>query len=362
MASQKDYYDILGIRRNASEEEIERAYRKLARSSHGDFHHSRLREISEAYEILSNKEKRERYDRSRHEICSSPLWDYDTAGTEDEEDLSFEGFEDVVSRQAYDDPGAVPLSVLRGRDVRCPLTIKLKEAISGTLKQVQITKETSCAACSGRGCNPEGVQKVCPECGGAGQLQIGLPPATFLQTCPRCAGSGKITLEQCSACSGKGAVLEREDFFLDIPPGVDQGCRLFFRGRGLTGKRGGPSGDLVVELEIETDPIFRRKGYDLWVEVPLNLWEAALGEEIEIPTLDGSVGVKIPSGTQSGQELRLPGKGVPFFGGGGRGDQVITCRVSIPEIADARSKEILEELRRLHPPRSRTLGEPESAS
>jgi molecular chaperone DnaJ len=362
MASQKDYYDILGIRRNASEEEIERAYRKLARSYHGDLHHYRFREISEAYEILSNRDRRERYDRLRHEVCSSPLWDYDNAEAEDEEDLSFEGFEDVVSRPAYDDPGAVPLSVLRGRDVRCFVTIKFREAISGTLKQVQIAKEISCAACSGRGCNPEGVQKVCLECGGAGQIQIGLPPAAFLQTCPRCAGRGKITLESCSACSGKGIVLEEEDFIIDIPPGVHRGCRFFFQGKGLTGRRGGPSGDLVVELEIDPDPVFQRKGYDLFVEVPLNFWEAALGEEIEIPTLTGSVAVKIPSGTQSGQELRLAGKGVPFFGGGGGGDQVITCRVSIPEIADPRSKEILEELRRLHPPRSRTLGKTESAS
>ncbi len=348
MASQRDYYDILGIRRNASEEEIEQAYKRLARRCQRDIHQSRFREISEAYEILSNKEKRERYDRSRRAICSPGRWEYDDAGAE-EEDLSFEGFEDIVSRQAYDDPGAVPLSVLRGRDIRCPVKIKLKEAIEGALKAVQVTKEISCPACSGRGCNPDGLQKVCPECGGAGQIQIGLPPATFLQTCLRCCGSGKITLDLCPSCSGKGVVLEREDFYLDIPPGVDRGCRIFFQGKGLTGRRGGPRGDLVVEVEVEEDPLFHRKGYDLFIEVALNLWEAVLGGDIEIPALNGPAAVKIPSGTQPGQEIRLPGRGVPFLGQGGRGDQVISCKVVIPRIADARSREILEELRRLHP-------------
>ncbi len=359
MASRKDYYDILGIRRDASEEEIEKAYRKLTRTYHRDLHQSSFREISEAYETLSNKEKRERYDRSRCEIFSPALWEYEFGGPEEgDEDLSFEGFEDVVAGDLDEVRKVVPPHLLRGKDIFSPVKIGFEEATRGTLKEVKIGREVPCRRCFGKGFDPRGEQEICRKCAGAGQVQIGLPPATFLQIWSRCRGRGKVEVEPCSDCSGKGIILQNEKVLLEIPPGVDRGCRIFLRGKGQSGRQRGPSGDLVVQVEIEDHPLFHRKGSDLHVEVPLNMWEAALGGEVEVPTLEGPVVVTVPPGTQWGQEVRLSGKGIPFLYGRGRGDQVISFRVMVPQILPGRSKEILEELRRLYADEAADAGKP----
>lgn len=362
MASQKDYYDILGIRRGATEEEIEKAYRKLTRTYQFDSHpsnnktaESRFKEISEAYEILSNKEKREKYDRSGSVIPYCDLdWEYDPE-EEDEKDLNFEGFEDVFEKYFGAEEQAALRKPQKGKDLFSTVEIKFEEAIRGTVKEVQVLREISCPRCLGKGVDPTGSQKVCDECGGAGQVQVGLPPSAFLQTCPRCHGEGRVYIELCGSCWGKGRAAEKEVVGLQIPAGVDDRCRIYLKGMGQPGKNGGPGGDLVVDVAVQRHPYFQRRGDDLLLEVPLAVWEAALGAEVEVPTLDGSAILTIPRGMQGGEQLRLPGKGTSYFYGGSRGDQIISIKIVLPQDLDGRSKEILGELKRLNPkdPRKR---------
>lgn len=362
MASRKDYYDILGIRRGATEEEIEKAYRKLTRTYQFDSHlsnnrtaESRFKEISEAYEILSNKEKREKYDRSGNVIPYSDLgWEYDPE-EEDEKDLNFEGFEDVFEKYFGAEEQAALRKPQKGKDLYSTVGIKFAEAIQGTVKEVQVLREISCSRCLGKGVDPAGSQKICDECGGAGQVQVGLPPSAFLQTCSRCHGGGRVYVQPCGSCSGKGRAIQKEVVGLQIPAGVDDRCRMYLKGMGQPGKNGGPAGDLVVDVTVQKHPYFQRRGDDLHMEVPLAVWEAALGAEVEVPTMDGSTILTIPQGVQGGEQLRLPGKGVPYFYGGSRGDQVITIKIVLPQDLDQRSKEILGELKRLNPkdPRKR---------
>lgn len=355
MASRKDYYDILGVRRGATEEEIERAYRRLTRTYQLDLHPGnktaefRFREISEAYEILSNKEKRERYDRSGSELPFPDLiWEYEPE-EEEEEDFTLEGFEDVFEGGIGRGEQAAFRKPQKGPDLFCTLQIKSEEALQGTEKEVQVQREISCPDCSGKRVDPAGPQKVCDECGGAGQVQIGLPPSAFSLLCPRCQGGGRVHIQLCGSCSGKGKLTRKEVVFLKIPSGVGDGCRIYLAGLGQTGRSGGPAGDLVVQVKVQSHPYFQRIGDDLHLRVPLAVWEAALGAEVEVPTIDGPVTLTIPQGTQNGDRLRLPGKGLPDFLGGGRGDQVISLEIVLPRGLNERSKEILGELKRLNP-------------
>jgi len=354
MASRKDYYDILGIRRSATEEEIEKAYRKLTRTYPFSPHPghstagSRFREISEAYEVLSNKEKRERYDRSGFELPSRDFfWDYDPE--DEEEDVNFEGFEDVFEGSFREGDRAVSRNPQKGKDLPCTVEIKFEEAIRGAVVEVQVMRETPCPSCSGKGVDPTGPQKVCDQCGGAGQVQIGLPPSAFSQVCPRCHGWKKIHIQLCGSCSGEGRLTRKEVVPLKIPAGVDDHCRIYLKGMGQMGENGGPRGDLVATLKVQKHPFFQRNGDHLHLEVPLAIWEAALGAEVEVPTLDGLAILTIPQAMKNGERLRLPGKGVPYFHGGGCGDQVISFKIVVPQDMDERAKKILGELKRLNP-------------
>ena len=352
MASRKDYYDILGIRRGATEEEIETAFRKLTRTYQFVPHpgnktaESCFKEIAEAYEILSNREKRARYDRSGIEHSSPGFsWDY---VLEEEEEFDFEGFEDVFEK--YFGRGEIGASrqPQKGRDLHLSLDITFAEAVWGTVRKIQFFREIVCPHCPGNGTDPSGQRKVCDRCGGAGQIQIGLPPASFMQTCPRCYGWGKISHKICQPCSGKGRITQKNEISLQVPPGVMDRCRIFLKEMGHAGKNGGASGDLIMSILIQKHPYFQRKGDDLHLLVPLNFWEAGLGAEVEVPTLDGPEILAIPPGAQEGDQLRLPGKGIPFFHGGGRGDQVICVKIIVPSKLDDRSREILGELKRLN--------------
>jgi molecular chaperone DnaJ len=361
MASRKDYYDILGVRRGATDEEIEKAYRRLTRTYQFDrppankTAESRFREISEAYEILSNKEKRERYDRSGSELPFPDMgWEYDSE-EEEEEDFTLEGFEDVFERGIGRGEQALFRKPQKGKVLFCSLEIEFAEAIRGTVKEVQADREISCPDCSGKGVDPASPQKVCDECGGAGQVQIGLPPSAFSHICPRCRGGGRVHLESCESCSGKGTRTRKEVVSIEIPSGVDDGCRIYLTGMGQIGIGGGPAGDLVVSIKVQEHPYFSRRGDDMHLTVPLAVWEAALGAEVEVPTLDGPVTLAIPQGTQSGDRLHLTGKGAPHFHGGGRGDQVVSLQIVLPQGLNEKSKKVLRELKRLNPedPRKR---------
>ncbi|MDH4264043.1 MAG: DnaJ domain-containing protein [Deltaproteobacteria bacterium] len=354
MASRKDYYDILGIRRGATPEEIEKAFQKLTRTyqfvpnPNNKTAESCFKEISEAYEILSNKEKREKYDRSGVELSFlDSAWDYDIE--EEEEDSYFEGFEDVLGKYLGTVEAAVIQQPQKGRDIHCALEITFEEAIGGKITETQIGREIPCSSCWGTGVDPAGYRKICGQCGGAGQVQIGLPPSTFAEKCPRCHGRGKIPSQPCRTCCRKGKRIQKDQIRLQVPPGVNDGCRIFLKGMGQAGKNGGLNGDLIATIKVSRHPYFQRKGDDLHLMVPLTPWEAALGTEIEVPTLEGTARVTIPSGVQEGEELRLANRGIPLFCGGGRGDLVMAVKIVIPHNLSVRSKEILEELQRLNP-------------
>ena len=358
MASRKDYYEILGIRGDATEEEIEKAYQRLARTYQIDpprghkAGKSRFKEISEAYEILSNKEKRERYDRSGRELPPTDFfWEYGfEEGNEEEEEFVLEGFEDVFKRYFGGGEQMASPKPQKGKNLHCTVKLKFKEAIQGAVAKVKVLREIPCPRCSGNGMNPESPRKICEECGGGRLIQIGLPPSAFSQVCPRCHGQGKISVQLCGVCSGTGRMAEDEVVPIEVPGGVSDGCRIYLMGMGQMGKNGGPRGELVAKVEVQNHPYFQRKGADLLVEVPLIFWEAALGAEIKIPTLEGSTVLEVPPGVQNGEQVRLPGKGFPYFHGRGRGDQVVSFKViTMPRELNERSKEILGELKRLNP-------------
>lgn len=351
MASRKDYYDILGIRRGATEEEIEKAYQKLVRTYQTAPHPGnktrdfRFKEILEAYEILSDKARRERYDRLGLDFpLQEGFWE-DGLDEEDEEN-SLEGFEDFWEQGFKEGTPGVSQRVERGRDIHFTLEIDLASAVRGVVKKIQIFKENPCPICQGERFLAGGPQKLCGLCGGAGQLQVGLPPSAFGVGCDRCRGTGKVFFQHCEACSGKGRIQQRMWVPIRVPPGVDDHCRLYFSRMGHEGKRGGPRGDLIAEVRVKKHPILERRGGDLYLELPLAMWEAALGTEVEVPTLEGKVRVNIPAGTQCGEEVRVPQEGVPLLGGSGRGDLVISPRILVPRKVDKKSRNLLEELRR----------------
>jgi molecular chaperone DnaJ len=355
MASRKDYYDILGVRRGATKEEIEKAYQKLARTYQSAPHPGnrtaefRFKEILEAYEILSNQARRERYDRMGIELPPLDFFEEDAYEEVDEEESGFEGFEDVFEARFEAGQKTIAQPVQKGKDLHCTLEIDFESAVHGTRKEVHVLEEVPCLPCGGKGVSPNGPQKTCEPCGGAGQVQVGIPPLAFSQECSRCRGSGKVLIQRCEGCSGKGWVSQEKLVSLPIPAGVNDRCQIYLPKMGQPGKNGGPRGDLVAEIRLKGHPYFQRRGDDLYIEVPLTLWEAGLGVEVEVPTLEGSKKVKVPPGAQPGDQIRLAGQGVPHLQGGGRGDQVVVLKIVVPPKMNAKSRKILEELKRQNP-------------
>lgn len=357
MASRKDYYDILGVRRGATAAEIEKAYQKLVRTYHAPpgankIAEVRFQEISEAYEILSDKDKRERYDRAEPFETDSEFFEYISEEEYEEEpdEFSLDGFEDVFKEFFSRADVAVSKHPQPGGDLLATVELDLEDVVQGTIKILHILQDVPCTPCRGTGMDSRSAKKICSHCGGAGQIQIGLPPAAFCQTCFRCQGTGRIPRDSCPVCSGKGRLNRKKTLSLRIPQGVADGCRIFFRGLGKMGESKAPRGDLIVHLKVREHPYFRRKGDDLFLsEVPLTMWEAALGVEIEVPGLKGMEKIKVPPAMQTGGEIRLRQAGIPHFHQEGRGDLVITFRVVTPQDLDGRSQEIMEELKKLHP-------------
>jgi molecular chaperone DnaJ len=346
MASLKDYYDILGIRRGATEEEIEKAYRKLARAYQVDTYTGnraaeiRFREIVEAYAVLSDKEKRARYDEAGLNFFAAET---DREFEWEEEICNFEGFEEFFE-EPFDKENPAGALPQRGRDIHHRLRIGFEEAVFGVKTRIEVEEEALCPECLGQGYDPRGALEPCRECGGAGNIQVGLYPEAFVHRCRRCQGWGRIRRKLCAHCEGNKRVLRKKPLSLSIPPGVSDGCRIFVKGQGEKGLNGGASGDLVVALEIEEHPYLGKKGEDLYLQVPLTAWEAALGARLKIPTLSGSVWVAVPPGVQNGEEMRLAGKGGPSLHGEGRGSQVLVFQVVVPRGLDPRSQELLREL------------------
>ncbi len=346
--AKRDYYEILGLEPQASEEEIKKQYRRLAMECHPDRNPGdseaaeRFREAAEAYEVLRDPERRRIYDRFGHEGLQGAGF----AGFGGFEDIFtsfgdiFEDFFGLGGRRAR--PTAEP-----GVDLRYDLKLTFLEAAFGREADVDVPHRVDCPRCAATGVEPGFQPERCPTCAGSGQVTRAQGFFRISTICPRCGGSGRLISHPCTQCRGKGQVSEVKKVQVRIPAGVDTGARLKLRGEGEPGRRGGPAGDLYVVLHVEPHDIFEREGDDVFCRVQVSLSQAALGAKVKVPTLEGEEQVAIPAGTQPGAILRFKGKGIPHLRGGGRGDQVVQVEVSVPQDLTARQRELLEEFDRL---------------
>jgi len=373
MAAKRDYYEILGVSKTATDDEIKKAYRKLARKYHPDVNpgdkaaEEKFKEISEAYQVLSDPEKRKQYDQMGHEAFSKGFdfsqyqWrppdfssifeDLGLGGTRGGRARGFPDFSDLFE-DLFTERGrgaAYSTAPTPGEDLEYALELSLEQAARGTTTRIHLSRETPCEECHGTGVQGGRGLETCPECGGSGRIRVGRGPIDFSQPCPRCGGKGQINVNPCPRCKGAGTIHREESIDVKIPPGVDTGSRVRVAGKGNPGRNGGPNGDLYILTRVRPHPFFERKGDDLHCEVPITVTEAALGAKIEVPTLDGKTLLTIPPRTQSGQVFRLRGKGVPHLKGGGRGDQYVKVNIVLPPYLDAQSLELLKELERRNP-------------
>ncbi len=351
MAGEKrDYYEVLGLERSASPEEIKKAYRKLARKYHPDFNkgdpgaEQKFKEINEAYEVLSNPQERERYDHFGHDAGFSAGNGFG----------GFGGFESIFE-DFFGGMGGFgrrrPPGPEQGQHLRYDLEITLEDAYRGGTRQIRIPRTETCPECKGSRARPGTKPETCPACGGSGQQQVTRDTLfgrmVNVQTCLHCSGRGTIVKEPCPACRGEGRVVRERTIEVKIPPGVAHGTRLRVPGGGEAGLRGGPPGDLFVVTGIRRHKLFRRDKDDLIFELPLSMSLAALGSEVEVPTLEGTADMKVPGGTQPGTVFRLRGKGMPRLYGLGKGDLRVKVNVVVPKRLTAREKELLTELAQL---------------
>lgn len=354
----RDYYDVLEVGRNASKEDIKKAYRRLAMQHHPDRNKSpdageKFKEISEAYGVLSDDAKRQQYDTFGHSGIGERYTQEDIfRGINFEDifrDIGF-GFGDVDSifdifvggRRRY------KTGPRKGADLAYELEITLEEAASGASKKIEFYRTGVCNACHGSGAKPGTSPKICPSCNGSGQIsQTRRTPFghfTSITTCSKCGGGGKIVEAPCPTCRGKGIVQIPRSISVKVPPGVEEGSRLRIAGEGEAGERGAQPGDLYVIMHIKPHEIFIRKGDDIFCEVPITFSQAALGDGIQVPTLDGGAKIKIPPGTQSGTIFRLKGKGMPSMRGYGRGDEHVRVTVKTPTKLTDEQRKLLRQL------------------
>jgi molecular chaperone DnaJ len=350
LAQKRDYDEVLGDSRSASEEEIKKAYRKLAMKFHPDRNpgdkaaENNFKEASEAYQVLCDAERRAQYDRFGHAAFEQG------GGGFGGFDFSASGFEDVFSDIFGDFFGTGRRGgrsrARRGEDLRYDLEITFEEAIFGTEKSVKVPRLATCETCSGKGTQDGSERTTCSGCQGSGQVRFQQGFFTIARTCGQCNGQGSVILNPCRDCGGAGATQKTQTLNLKVPAGVDTGSRLKLRGEGEAGRNGGPAGDLYVVLNVREHPFFVRQENDIICEVPIAFSKAALGAEIEVPTVEGKVKLKIPAGTQSGSVFRLKHKGAPDVHGRGRGDELVRVTVEIPRKLNAKQRELLEEFAR----------------
>jgi molecular chaperone DnaJ len=369
MANQKeDYYSALGIPRNAKEPEIKKAYRRMARKNHPDVNpgdksaEERFKKIQEAYDVLSDPKKRGMYDQYgfysenfkeqpggpgkgstrgfSHGFDFSGM-DFGDSGQSNFRDIFSDLFGGGSTRGRSPEPD-------KGEDLEHQLNISFMESIRGLSTRIGINRQKSCDACNGSGADRAAAQHICPKCQGSGQENRSHGFMKFSGSCRTCGGSGKIGA-RCKTCGGSGHFPVQETITVRIPPGVADGFRMRVPGRGNSSRSGGPAGDLFLIISVRPHEFFKREGNDIICTVPITMVEAALGTKIEVPSLDGKTLLKIPPGTQSGQKLRLRGKGAPSLRGDAPGNQIVEVKVVVPRVADERSKEILRELAHLNP-------------
>ena len=346
--AKRDYYDVLGLNRDASEDDIKKAYRKLAMKWHPDRNpdnpkaEEHFKEAKEAYEILSDPQKRGTYDQFGHAGVDPSM----AAGAGGFGAGGFGGFADAFGDIFSDifGGGRSRSNVFRGADLRYNLEVSLEEAARGTETRIRIPAMEQCETCHGSGAKPGTSPSTCPTCQGHGQVRMQQGFFSIQQTCPRCHGSGKIVANPCATCSGAGRVKRHKTLSVKIPAGVDEGDRIRLSGEGEAGTNGGPPGDLYVVIHIRPHSVFTRDHNDLHCEMPISITAAALGGEIEIPTLDGYAKIKVASGTQTGQMFRLRNKGIKGVRSASHGDLICHVVVETPVNLTARQRELLAEL------------------
>jgi molecular chaperone DnaJ len=349
---QRDYYEVLGVTRTASVDEIKAAYRKCALKWHPDRHpedkaeaEAKFRESTEAYSVLSDSQKRQIYDTYGHSGLSGVGGGVDFSGTifQDFHDIfgDFFGFEDLFSGGRR---GGRSRRSQRGSDLRYDMALTFEEAATGVNTKIKIPRQEFCSACNGTGAKAGTGVVACQTCGGRGQLAYQQGFFTITRTCPACQGAGQIIKERCTECRGQGRVEKERTIELRIPPGVDTGTRLRVQGEGEPGPNGGPTGDLYVVLEVKEHPFFERRGADLYCTIPISIAQAALGAELQVPGLGGDEKLKIPEGTESGAVFRVRGKGLADPHGGGKGDLYYHVRVLTPTKLTREQRKLIEQL------------------
>lgn len=369
MAQREDYYKILGVKRSATQDEIRKAYRRLARKHHPDVNpgdksaEDKFKQLSEAYDVLSDPKKREVYDQygsysenMRDAARGAGTGGFDFGGFDWS---SFAGgaaggggtsFKDIFS-ELFSSGGRTTTQTRsqtqRGADIEVPLALSFEEAINGLTTNISVRRSDPCARCGGTGEAASG-QITCPTCKGVGKVSAMGGRMRFDQPCPDCHGTGKRR-QPCAECHGKGVIPKTQTVRVPIPAGVDTGSRVRVAGKGEAGVGGAPSGDLYIITNVSPHPVFTRKGDNIYCSIPITLPEAALGAKIEVPTVSGKAQLRIPPGTQSGQRFRLREKGAPSLRGSTRGDQYVEVKIVFPKIIDEDSKELLRQFARRNP-------------
>ena len=343
--SKKDYYEVLGVARNASEAELKKAYRRLAMKYHPDRNpddtsaEAQFKEAKEAYEVLSDAQKRAAYDQFGHAGVDPSMGGGGFRGGSGFSDI----FEDVFG-DIFGGGRSSRSRAHRGADLRYDLGMTLEEAVQGKTVKIQVPTQVKCKTCDGTGAKPGTTPQTCSTCAGQGQVRIQQGFFSVQQTCPRCHGSGQMISDPCGTCHGHGRVQENKTLSVKIPPGVDTGDRIRLAGEGEAGENGGPSGDLYVQVLIKDHPLFSREASNLYCEMPVSFTTTALGGEIDVPTLDGRVKLKIPAGTQTGKVFRLRGKGVRSVQDSHNGDLFCKVVVETPVNLSSDQKDLLREL------------------
>ena len=364
MAEKRDYYEVLGVQKGASEDEIKKAYKKLARKYHPDMNpgdkeaEEKFKEVNEANEVLSDPEKKARYDQ------------FGFAGVDPNYGAGAGGAGGFGGGFDFGDLGDIfgsffgggfgggqrrnPNAPQRGESIRASVSVSFTDAAFGCEKSVTLERSEMCGTCKGNGCAPGTTPEVCPDCHGTGTVQVRrqTPMGVFASNgpCRKCGGTGRLIHQPCPDCRGGGTVRKRKTIQVTIPAGIDHGQTISLRGQGNAGKNGGPAGDLLITVMVQPHDLFRRDGVDVFCEAPITFTQAVLGAELEIPTIDGKVKYSIPEGTQTGTVFRLKGKGIPVLNGRGRGDQYVTVTIETPRNLNKEQKEALRKF-------SETVGE-----